>query len=161
MVTAMIVALVAIKRAPPSCLSKALGILSAAGLPDDGVEENFDRFLIAESGAGKIIGCVGMERYGDLGLLRSAAVDPEHQGEGIGHKLIRRILKEAEDEGVSEVALLTTTAKEYFQKKFGFQEARRSGYESRLANSPEWNLPRCSSAAFMTLKLNPTKQSIK
>ena len=26
----------------------------------------------------------------------------------------------------------------------------------RLANSPEWKLPRCSSAVFMTLELNPT-----
>jgi len=71
------------------------------------------------------------------------------------------VLKRAAGEGVTEVVLLTTTAKEYFQIKFGFNEARRSGYEKRLANSPEWNLPRCSSAVFMTLKLNPTAGSDK
>jgi hypothetical protein len=50
--------------------------------------------------------------------------------------------------------LLTTAAKDYFQEKFGFKEAKRSGYESSLAHSSEWNLPRCSSASFMTLKLD-------
>jgi hypothetical protein len=44
--------------------------------------------------------------------------------------------------------------------KFGFKEARRSGYEKRLANSPEWNLPHSSSAVFMTLKLNSNANPI-
>jgi amino-acid N-acetyltransferase len=106
------------------------------------------------------VGCVGMERHGDLGLLRSAAVLPRYQGQWIGGKLIRELLKRAAGEGVTEVALLTTTAKDYFESKFGFKEAKRARYEKRLRNSPEWNLPRCSSAVFMTLNLKPDTDSV-
>jgi N-acetylglutamate synthase-like GNAT family acetyltransferase len=145
--------IVTIEKAPHACLDDVLEILSQVNLPHDGVEEHFGSFLIARSGGGKILGCIGLERHGDLGLLRSAAVLPEYQGQWIGNKLVQELLKRAAAQEVTEVVLLTTTAKEYFQNKFGFKEARRSGYEKRLANSPEWNLPRCSSAVFMTLKL--------
>jgi N-acetylglutamate synthase-like GNAT family acetyltransferase len=145
--------LVIIEKASPECLDGVLEILSRVNLPRDGVKEHFGGFLIARSGGGKILGCVGLERHGELGLLRSAAVLPEYQGQWIGNKLVQELLKRAASEGVTELVLLTTTAKEYFQNRFGFEEARRSGYEKRLANSPEWNLPRCSSAVFMTLKL--------
>jgi N-acetylglutamate synthase-like GNAT family acetyltransferase len=145
----------AIEKASPECLNDILEILSQVNLPHDGVKERFDGFLVARSGGGKILGCVGLERHGEIGLLRSAAVLSEYQGQWIGNKLVRELLKCATNEGITEVVLLTTTAKEYFQSKFGFKEAKRSDYEKRLADSPEWNLPRCSSAVFMTLKLNP------
>jgi N-acetylglutamate synthase-like GNAT family acetyltransferase len=147
-------AIITIKKASPSCLTKLLEILSLVGLPHEGMEEHLDDFLIAQSGGGKVIGCVGVERHGKIGLLRSAAVLPEYQGQRIGNKLIRQILKQAAGKGVTEVALLTTTAKDYFQDKFGFKEAKRSDYEASLAKSPEWNLPRCSSASFMILELD-------
>jgi N-acetylglutamate synthase-like GNAT family acetyltransferase len=147
--------LVTIERATPECLREALEILSQVDLPHDGVEEHLSGFLVARSGGGGIVGCVGLERHGELGLLRSAAVLPRYQGQWIGGKLIRELLKRAAGEGVTEVALLTTTAKDYFESKFGFKEAKRPRYEKRLRNSPEWNLPRCSSAVFMTLKLKP------
>jgi predicted N-acetyltransferase YhbS len=79
---------------------------------------------------------------------------PEYQEQRIGSRLIWQLLEQASGEGVTGVALLTTTAKDYFQNKFGFKEAKRSSYELLLANSSEWNLPRCSSAAFMTLELD-------
>ena len=147
--------LVTIKKATPACLEEVLEILAQVDLPHDGVREHFGGFLVARAGGGKALGCVGLERHTDLGLLRSAAVLPAYQGQWIGNKLVREILKLAASEGITEVALLTTTAKDFFQIKFGFKEAKRSRYEKRLANSPEWNLPRCSSAAFLTLKLKP------
>jgi amino-acid N-acetyltransferase len=152
----MIDPLITFKKASPSYLTVVLEILSAVGFPHDGVKEYLDGFLIAQSSDGKVIGCVGLERHGKLAFLRSAAVLPEYHGQKIGIELIRTILNHAAGEGITEVALLTTTAKDYFQDKFGFKEAIRSNYESSLANSLEWNLPRCSSAAFMTLRLDST-----
>jgi len=152
--------LVTIEKASPACLDDVLEILSQVNLPHDGVKEHFGGFLIARSGGGKILGCVGLERHGEIGLLRSAAELSEYQGQWIGNKLVQELLKRAASEGVTEVVLLTTTARDYFQNKFGFKEARRSSYEKRLANSSEWNLPRCSSAVFMTLKLTPKDDPI-
>jgi len=147
--------LVTIEKASPACFEEVLDILRRVDLPHDGVKEHFGGFLVARSGGGSLLGCIGMERHGKLGLLHSAAVLPEFQGQWIGNKLVRELLKHAASDGLTEVALLTTTAKDFFQKKFGFKESRRFRYEKRLQNSPGWNLPRCSSAAFMTLKLKP------
>ena len=151
----MIPQIITIEAASPACLGEVLAILSRAELPHDGVEQYLEGFLVARSGSGQIVGCVGLERHGKLGLLRSAAVLPEFRGQQIGNKLVRELLHRAAHNGLTEVTLLTTTAKDYFARKFGFKEAKRSRYEKRLANSPEWNLPRCSSAALMTLKLKP------
>lgn len=146
--------LTTIERATPACLEEVLEILTQAELPHEGVKEYLGSFFVARSGDGAVLGCVGIERHADLGLLRSAAVLPAYRSQQIGGRLIQEALKHAAREGIVEIVLLTTTAKDYFEKKFGFQEARRDDYEQRLQNSPEWNLPRCSSAAFMTLKLD-------
>ena len=146
--------LITIEKASAAFLPEILELLSAVDLPHEGVEEHLDGFLIARSGGGRIVGCVGLERYGELGLLRSVAILPKHQGQWIGSKLVRRLLENASRDGITEVVLLTATAKDYFQAKFGFQEKKRSRYQKRLADSPEWNLPRCSSAVFMALKLD-------
>src|SRR5262249_17598392 len=90
-----------------------------------------------------------------LGIQVATAVLPEFQGRRIGSKLVSDLLKSAASAGITEVALLTTTAKAYFEKMFDFKEECRTLYEDRLQNSPEWNLPRCSSATFMILKLKP------
>ncbi|MDT5270494.1 MAG: hypothetical protein QOH49_2680 [Acidobacteriota bacterium] len=62
-------------------------------------------------------------------------------------------LEAARAEGVEEVVLLTTTAKDFFGRKFGFEVSGRDAYEGALARSPEWNLPRCTSAVLMRLNL--------
>lgn len=150
----MIARLVSIERATPACLEQVLEILTQAELPHEGVKEHLRGFLVARNSNGIILGCVGLERHAELGLLRSAAVLPAYRGQGVGNKLIRELISQAASDGLIEIALLTTTARDYFEKYFGFKEAKRSRYELRLQNSPEWNLPRCSSAAFMTLQLH-------
>ena len=55
--------------------------------------------------------------------------------------------------------LLTTTARKFFAEKFGFREAARADYDARLADSAEWQMPRCSSAAFMRLDLRAAKDA--
>ena len=143
---------VTIEPADPSYLDAILAILSRVALPHDGVADHLARFLIARRGDA-LLGCIGLERYGDLGLLRSAAVLPEYQSQRVGSLLVQELLERAAAEGVTEVALLTTTAGQYFKNRFGFTEASRSDYQPRLKESVEWNLPRCSSAVFMTRRI--------
>jgi N-acetylglutamate synthase-like GNAT family acetyltransferase len=64
------------------------------------------------------------------------------------------MLEAAAARGVREVVLLTTTARDFFARRFGFEEAERGDYESRLSQSPEWRLPRGSTAAFMRKDLS-------
>lgn len=157
----MLTQLITIEPASVADLSEILELLSAVELPLEGVKEHLNGFLIARSGGGCLVGCVGLERYGQLGLLRSAAVLPEYQGQWIGSKLIHRLLDNAVHDGITELVLLTATAKDYFQSKFGFQEKKRARYQKRLTESLEWNLPRCSTAVLMALKLNSPSQPIR
>jgi len=60
---------------------------------------------------------------------------------------------------VREVVLLTTTARDFFSNRFRFEEATRADYDEQFAASPEWKLPRCSSAVVMRLKLTPMEAS--
>ncbi|MBL8189341.1 MAG: GNAT family N-acetyltransferase [Acidobacteria bacterium] len=143
---------VTISRATASELDEVLALLGEVNLPTEGVAEHFGEFLVARVGE-RLVGCVGQERYGDVTLLRSLAVSPELQGSGLGKTLTARLLDEALSAGVSEVVLLTTTAREFFARQFGFAETARSKFDQVLEASPEWRLPRCSSAVCMCLRL--------
>ena len=142
-----------IVRAHGSDFAEVLALLRAVNLPVEGVAEHFAGFFVAHED-GDLIGCVGQERYGDVALLRSLAVAPAQQGTGLGRELTARLLAEARAVGVREVMLLTTTAAEFFQRHFGFAPVERRAYDEVLAASPEWNLPRCSSASCLRLCLD-------
>jgi amino-acid N-acetyltransferase len=130
-----------------------LDLLSEVQLPHDGVTDNIRSFLVARDESSRLIATVGLERHGNTALLRSAAVAPEYQGCGVGSRLTERLLQRATNEGVERVVLLTTTAREFFARRFGFGETARTNFDSELAGSSEWNLPRCSSAVCMSLEL--------
>lgn len=135
----------------PADLQEIRALLSMLGLPDDGVAERLDGFLIARDPSGHLIGTIGLERHGKIGLLRSAAVCPEVQGLGLGRKLVAAILEIAVAESCEEVVLLTLTARDFFGKHFGFVEVSRSSYTETLGHSTEFNLPCCSTAVVMKL----------
>lgn len=134
-------------------LSDILELLANVELPHNGVAEHITTFLVARDESSQPIATIGLERHGNTALLRSAAVAPEYQGCGIGSLLTERLLQRATNDGVERVVLLTTTAREFFAKRFGFCETSRSNYDQELAESSEWNLPRCSSAVCMSLDL--------
>ena len=146
-----------IGRAATADLSELLSLLDSVQLPREGVAEHLSGFLVARDAVGRLVGCVGMERHGEVGLLRSAAVAPDLQHTGLGSRLVAALLEQARAEGVGEMTLLTTTARDFFARRFGFALGERADYESRLSGSPEWRLPRCSSAAFMRLRLSETR----
>jgi amino-acid N-acetyltransferase len=143
-----------ISGASPSDLDDILALLTAVNLTHEGVREHFESFLVRHDAEGQLIGCAGWERYGELAMLRSIAISPNLQHSGIGSKLTASILDYAASNGIREVVLLTTTARDFFSRRFGFSEAERADYDSRVAQSPEWTLPRCSSAAFMKLDVS-------
>ncbi len=150
-----------ISKAEVSDLEEILSLLNTVDLPPDGVAEHLGGFLIARDNKGRLIGCAGIERHGRLGLLRSAAVTPELQRSGLGTRLTEAILQDAARQGISEALLLTTTARDFFEKKFGFSVTVREDYDERLAQSPEWRLPRCSSAALMKVDIQPEEHRIE
>ena len=144
---------ITITEASANDLTDILALLAEVQLPPDGVGENVGAFLVARDESARLVGTIGLERHGNSGLLRSAAVAPQYQGCGIGSRLTEHLLSRATEEGVDRVVLLTTTASEFFATRFGFCETPRTVFDKELAASPEWNLPRCSSAVCMSRDL--------
>lgn len=144
---------ITITDASPNDLRDILDLLSQVQLPHDGVAENVHGFLVARDESSRLIATIGLERHGNTALLRSAAVAPEYQGCGIGSRLTEKLLEQATSNGVERVVLLTSTASEFFARRFGFCETSRTVFDKELAGSSEWNLPRCSSAVCMSLDL--------
>lgn len=142
-----------IRKAERADLDELLALLTRVDLPHDGVAEHLQTFFVAQDQTGQLIGSAGLERYGNWGLLRSVAVAPEYQHTGLGSKMTATLLDYAAQQGIADVVLLTTTARDFFANRFGFKEACREDFNERLAQSPEWGLPRCSSAACMHCEL--------
>jgi len=134
-------------------LRDILDLLSQVQLPHAGVAENINGFLVAREESSRLIATIGLEQHGNTGLLRSAAVAPEYQGCGIGSRLTEQLLEHATNNGTERVVLLTSTASEFFARRFGFCATSRTAFDKELAQSSEWNLPRCSSAVCMSLDL--------
>ena len=149
---------IVIRKAVRADLADLLALLTRVELPHEGVAEHLQNFFVARDQAGRLIGSAGLERYGSLALLRSVAVSPEYQHSGLGSRITATLLDYAAQHGIVEAVLLTTTARDFFASRFGFREACRDEFDERLAQSPEWGLPRCSSAACMSCELGPTQQ---
>jgi len=92
--------------------------LKSCGLPaQDLTPEILAGFELAFSAEGRLVGQVGLEAFGDIGLLRSLAVVPELRELGLGEQLVMRGEAAARRAGLSAVYLLTTTAAEYFRRR--------------------------------------------
>ena len=141
-----------IRKATAADLDQILDLLRVSSLPTDGVEEHLPHFFLARDSTDQLVGCAAVERYGTLGLLRSVAVSAGLQRSGLGSRLVKTVLNDAQHAGIDEVVLLTTTARDFFARHFAFQETTREPYTAQLAHSVEWQLPRCSSAVVMSLR---------
>jgi len=137
-----------IRNATNADLCAVESLLSASDLPLDGVRDNFSSFIVAED-EGKIAGAIGLEEFGSTALLRSAVVSAEHRGNGIGRRLVEQLLDHAQDAGIDEIYLLTTTAEKYFPR-FGFARTTRAAVPDALTASAEFQGACPDTAVVMT-----------
>lgn len=141
-----------IRAATSADLEAVAHLLQSAGLPTDGLEEQFgEGYAIAECD-GVPVGAVGIEIYDGAGLLRSAVVDPAWRGRGVGDALTRNRLAWASARALTEVWLLTTTAADYFPR-FGFARADRAEAPPAMQRSREFADACPASAVAMRLSL--------
>lgn len=91
------------------------------------------------------VACVALHGYPEQSKAELAClyVNPAHENQGIGRKLIQYVENKARELGYSELIALSTQAFTYFQSKAGFAEgspadlppARREKYEQSGRNS--------------------------
>src|SRR5436190_6700559 len=106
------------------------------------------------------VACVALHAYAEQckGELASLYVNPSHENQGIGRKLIQFVENRAREMNMDELITLSTQAFTYFQSKGGFLEgspddlppARREKYDQSGRNSKV--LVKKLSKADLTLK---------
>ncbi len=141
-----------IRQADAASLDGILELLAAAALPLDEVPAHLSEFLVAERG-GDVVGAVGLERYGDTGLLRSLVVREDARGTGLGALLVTALLERAGDSGITTLVLLTTTAADWFPR-FGFEVRARDAVPASVLASVEFRSACPASATVMQRRLD-------
>jgi amino-acid N-acetyltransferase len=136
-----------IELAHPEDLSEVQSLLERHRLPLDDVDRHVQTMLVTRDG-GHVIGSAALELYAEGALLRSVAVDPALQGQGVGHRLTEAALHLARRHGANAVFLLTTTAEEFFPR-FGFESIPRADVPASVQQSVEFRSACPASAAVM------------
>ena len=123
-------------------------LIDASGLAaTDLTPAHFVNFLKAKSG-GRMVGCVGLEIFGDIGLLRSLAVAPDLRGRGVGARLVAEAERVAAQLSVRELYLLTTTAEKFFAEH-GYIPVPRAQAPAAIQGTAEFGTLCPTSSAFM------------
>ena len=141
---------VSVRTATPSDRDAVENLLIYNKLPVAGLSPSLEGFLVAEQGD-EIVGTIGLERYAEYGLLRSAAVSSSSQGRGIGRLLVQRLVEDAVSDGVKAIYLLTTTAEDYFPA-FGFVRVDRAEVPYEVKQSVEF-ADACPASAAVLYKV--------
>jgi amino-acid N-acetyltransferase len=92
-------------------------------------------FVIKDQG--QIVGSVGLEARGELGLLRSLALGQSHRGQGLGLQLVEHIETYARSRQITALYLLTTTADRFFAH-LGYEILPRDSAPAPLQGTAEF-----------------------
>lgn len=87
-------------------------VLSQYILETELVEDNIDRFVVAET-VGRIVGCACLISIMDVIELRSIAVLPAWKNKGIGRRLFETLMQRAK--GMTDRIYVRTTARGFFE----------------------------------------------
>ncbi len=127
-----------IRPAQASDLTVAMAWLSGEGLPtDDLTADHMDAFIIATQ-AGESVGMIGLEKFGNVGLLRSLVVDEAGRGAGLGERLVAELELTARNEHVDELWLLTIDADPFFARH-GYIVSERDAAPEAIRDTAEFS----------------------
>ena len=127
-------------------------LLLDADLPPDDLETWIDNFLLL-SVEGKTVGCIGLEIWGKVGLLRSFVISEEYRSKGLGIKLYNRLMDLAKEMKLTTVLLLVKGASIFFQKN-GFKFIDRNEVPESVKKSIQFKLEECREYDVMKLAIN-------
>lgn len=136
--------------ANPEDLAAVADLLTLCGLPTAGLEDAADCLILRRDG--QVMASAALEIHGHSGLLRSVAVHPALQKQGVGRALTARTITLARERGLARLYLLTESAVGYFPR-FGFTVIDRADVDGAIQRSVEFTTACPSTAAVMALFL--------
>ncbi len=83
------------------------------------------KILVAEDGSGRLLACVYLEVRGKRGYLGQLAVDPAHQGKGLGRLMIEAAEERLRSEGCEAVDMIVLSLRPDLPplyRRFGYVE---------------------------------------
>jgi amino-acid N-acetyltransferase len=104
-----------VRALEPTDTPAARALLAGSDLPIDDLDDAAITLIGAFDGS-TMIGIVGLQVCGSLGLLRSLAVSPAHRERGLGAVLCARVFALAAERSLASLWLLTTSARDFFTR---------------------------------------------
>jgi amino-acid N-acetyltransferase len=129
---------------------QAINLLQQHKLPVSDIDD--DKLLYLLINDEKVIGTAGLEIFEDCALLRSVSVLKEEQGKGYGKVINEQIESYAKESGINCLYLLTTTAKDFFDKQ-GYCVIKREESPEALKQTAEFTSLCPSSAVVMKKRI--------
>ncbi len=118
---------VVLRRARADEIEAVIAVIVAEGMPAMELERWIEQFWVLDDG-GTLLGCAGVENYGEAAVLRSVAVAQPLRGTGWGVRLVERSLEYAKGLGAKRCYLFTMTAEDFFPR-FGFERCSLEDFE--------------------------------
>lgn len=144
---------VAVETAASADLPAIRALLTGAQLPVADLEAPADLgFRVVRDGTA-VVGAIGLERYGDVGLLRSLVVAPDRRSSGVGAALVQALERDAKAAGVRMLVLLTQTAEKFFRQR-GYDVVDRAHAPDEVKASAEFRSLCPASAICMVKRLH-------
>jgi amino-acid N-acetyltransferase len=141
-----------IRTATDDDLPRILALLTQSSLPTEDLADAMATFLVDERD-GALAGVIGLQRFGQAGLLRSLAVAPAYQGQGIARRLVVALETEARLQEIDALYLLTQTAERFFTLQ-AFEALPREQAPAALQASAEFRSLCPASAVCMGKRLS-------
>jgi amino-acid N-acetyltransferase len=126
-------------------------LLELDGLPTADLVSSEAEFVVACQGM-RIIGAGALQRFGAAALLRSVVVEVGARGAGVGHLIIQELERRARAADVTELILLTQTAKPFFERQ-NYRTIERASVPPAVQASEEFRSLCPESAACMAKTL--------
>ena len=113
-------------------------LIMAEHLPAFRTGDFLDTFWVL-GGAGGLLGCVGLEVYGEAALLRSVITAPVLRGQGLGDVLVRKAFDEARERGVKRLYLFTMDKAPFFARH-GFERCTMDDFEPAARQCSQYSI---------------------
>jgi len=127
-------------------------LLGEEKLPVADLETAPLRLWVARDGS-RVVGAVGLERYGSAALLRSLVVAADYRRSGLGQELVFTLEQAARAAGVKLLVLLTQTAEPFFAH-LRYSVIDRAYVPDEVRQSAEFRSLCPASATCMTKSLH-------
>lgn len=144
---------IVIRSAVAADMVVATDWLAGEGLPtDDLTASHMNEFLLAVRD-NVPVGMIGLERFDDIGLLRSLVVDQSCRGDGLGAVLVAALEGKARQLELSKLWLLTIDADAFFTR-LGYATMQRVDAPAVIQSTPEFSSLCPGDAVLMCKRLN-------